>query len=128
MKHFQHPLHRGEMENPDLVGVGGSLQRRRYIILFLRLDTPVNQADYRTVVTEARYVMEGCGAMIASVDIMAEIIIGHTLLECFDVNDATILTALGGLPRTKLHAVRIAVKSLRCALKCFRHKCADVSD
>jgi nitrogen fixation protein NifU and related proteins len=68
-------------------------------------------------ITEVRFKTFGCEAAIAASSLLTEMIQGKALTEVQDITPAMITTALGGLPKVKLHAPALAEEALREALE-----------
>jgi nitrogen fixation protein NifU and related proteins len=71
-------------------------------------------------VTEVRYITDGCATTIASGSMATELAQTKTLDEALDINEDTILEALGGLPWESEHCALLAASVLRAAIRDYR--------
>jgi nitrogen fixation NifU-like protein len=107
--HFQNPRNVGELPDANAQAsvtnpvCGDVLQLRPKI------------ADGR--IAEACFKTFGCEAAIAASSLLTEMIKGKTLLDVQDITPELITTALGGLPKVKLHASALAEEALKEALE-----------
>jgi nitrogen fixation NifU-like protein len=67
-------------------------------------------------IVEAQFKTLGCEAAIAASSLLTEMVKGKGLVEAQAVTPEMITTALGGLPRVKLHASALAEEGLKQAL------------
>ena len=68
-------------------------------------------------IAEVRFKTFGCEAAIAASSLLTEMIKGKSLTDAYDITPDRITTALGGLPRVKLHASALADEALKEALE-----------
>ena len=69
----------------------------------------------RGVVVEARFRVEGCPGSIAVGSVLVELVIGRrAALESVAASDLE--AALGGVPPSKRHALRLAVETWKAAI------------
>ena len=108
MEHFQSPLNRGRLTEPDLTGVAGTPGQGPYIWLTLQLDGEQ--------VTESRFESNGCGVTIACGSILTELIQGLSVAECAALTADNIADALGGVPPDKAHCTTLAIEALQNAV------------
>ncbi len=73
-------------------------------------------------VVEAKFLTNGCGFMIASADVLAEIIIGKELAELHGLENLEIqITAkLDEFPESRRHCLNLAIETLQAAFNDFR--------
>jgi nitrogen fixation NifU-like protein len=100
---WSNPLHMGSMVNPDAHGsvasVCGDLME-----IFLKLEAGR--------VVEAKFRTNGCGTTVACGSYAAELAVGKTVHELFDVKGETILDRMGGLPAQERHCAYLAAEAL----------------
>ena len=68
-------------------------------------------------IADVRFKTFGCEAAIAASSLLTELIAGKSLTEVQDITPEMITTALGGLPKVKLHASALAEEGLKGALE-----------
>lgn len=68
-------------------------------------------------IAAVRFKTFGCEAAIAASSLLTEMIAGKSLAEVQDITPEMITTALGGLPKVKLHASALAEEGLKGALE-----------
>jgi len=108
IEHFQNPLHRGPLKNPDRVGLVGSPGGGPFFLLALKLD--------KDRILEAKFECHGCGASIATGSILTEALIGIDLDTAANLTTGDLFDALGGMPADKQHCLENAIHALRLAL------------
>jgi nitrogen fixation protein NifU and related proteins len=107
--HFQNPRNVGEL--PDTNARASVTNPVCGDVLQLHLKI----LDGRIV--EVRFKTFGCEAAIAASSLLTEMIKGQTLVEALDITPDMITTALGGLPKVKLHASALAEQALKQAIE-----------
>jgi nitrogen fixation NifU-like protein len=114
LDHFQNPRNLREMEHPDATGKGANPICGDVLTLYLHFDgNRIKSATFKTM---------GCGAAIASGSILTEILKGKSWEEADKIDTQTLLDALGGLPKIKMHCPELAVEALSSALKAYHKK------
>jgi nitrogen fixation NifU-like protein len=109
LDHFQNPRNLQEMKDADATGMGASPVCGDVMTLFLKFDKDrIKNATFKTM---------GCGAAIASGSILTEMLKGKSLSEARAINQQSLIDALGGLPKIKLHCPDLAIEALQSALK-----------
>jgi nitrogen fixation NifU-like protein len=68
------------------------------------------------MITDARFLTDGCATTIAAGGMACELAIGKTLREAFKITKEVILEQLGGLPEESIHCALLASDTLRVAL------------
>jgi nitrogen fixation protein NifU and related proteins len=107
--HFQNPRNVGEL--PDANAQAAVTNPVCGDVLHLMLII----VDGR--IAEVRFKTFGCEAAIAASSLLTEMIRGKTLADAEDITPEMITTALGGLPKIKLHASALAEEALKEALE-----------
>jgi NifU-like protein involved in Fe-S cluster formation len=106
--HFQHPRNLGDLPDADAVAEVENPACGDRTRLSLRI------VDGRIVA--AGFKAEGCPAAIAASSMTTELLIGMTLDQAAQLRDTDVATALGGLPRNKLHCSVLAEDVIRAAI------------
>ncbi len=109
MDHYRNPRNVGSLENPDAVGVAGSLTCGDQLKIYLKIKD--------NIVTDAKFQTFGCGSAVASSSILTEMIIGKTVDEVRKITNKDIADELGGLPPEKMHCSVMGYEALEDALK-----------
>ena len=74
------------------------------------------------VITDAKFKTFGCGAAIATSSMVTELIKGKTISEALKLSNKAVATALGGLPKVKMHCSVLAEQALKAALDDYEKK------
>ena len=74
------------------------------------------------VIEEAWFWTDGCGATIASGNMLTKIILGKNLKEASAVTSKQLISALDSLPKENLHCAVLAVHTLRKSIKNYYMK------
>lgn len=112
MDHYRNPRNVGEIENPDAVGIAGSLTCGDQLKIYLKIKD--------NIVTDAKFQTFGCGSAVASSSILTEMIIGKTVDEVKKITNKDIADELGGLPPEKMHCSVMGYEALEDALKNYK--------
>ncbi len=107
--HYRNPRNVGKLDNPDAVGIAGSLACGDQLKIYLKIQN--------NVVVDAKFQTFGCGSAVASSSILTEMIIGKTLDEVKKITNQDIADQLGGLPPEKMHCSVMGYEALEDALK-----------
>ncbi len=112
LDHFQHPRNLGDLERPDAVAeVENPACGDRTRLAVRVTDGTIAEARFRT---------EGCPAAIAASSMLTEMIVGKTLDEAAAIRDTDVASALGGLPRNKVHCSVLAEDVIRAVIDDFQ--------
>jgi nitrogen fixation NifU-like protein len=109
--HFQNPRNVGEL--PDANAQASAMNPVCGDVLQLHLKI----RDGR--IAEVRFKTFGCEAAIAASSLLTEMIKGQSLTEAEAITPDAITTALGGLPKVKLHASALAEQALKQAIEAY---------
>jgi nitrogen fixation protein NifU and related proteins len=107
--HFQNPRNVGEL--PDANAQASVTNPVCGDVLQLHLKI----LDGR--IAEVRFKTFGCEAAIAASSLLTEMIKGQSLSEAAAITPDKLTTALGGLPKVKLHASALAEQALQQAIE-----------
>ena len=112
MDHYRNPRNVGKLDNPDAVGIAGSLACGDQLKIYLKIENGI--------VTDAKFQTFGCGSAVASSSILTEMIIGKPLEDVRKITNKDIAEELGGLPPEKMHCSVMGYEALEDALKNFK--------
>jgi nitrogen fixation NifU-like protein len=107
--HFQNPRNVGELADANARAAVSNPVCGDVLQLMLQIN------DGR--IAQVRFKTFGCEAAIAASSLLTEMIQGKALTDVQDITPEMITTALGGLPRVKLHAASLAEEALKEALE-----------
>ena len=107
--HFQNPRNVGELADANAQASVSNPVCGDMLQLMLKI------SDGRIV--QVRFKTFGCEAAIAASSLLTEMIQGKALTDVQDITPEVITTALGGLPKVKLHAASLAEEALKAALE-----------
>jgi nitrogen fixation NifU-like protein len=107
--HFQNPRNVGELSDANAQASVTNPVCGDVLQLMLKItDGRIVEVGFKTF---------GCEAAIAASSLLTEMVKGKTLLDVQDITPEVITTALGGLPKVKLHASALAEEALKEALE-----------
>lgn len=110
---WRNPRFKGEIKNPEgyarITGSCGDTMQ-----IFLNFDG--------SKVKEASYITDGCGSSIVCGSFTAEMAIGKTFDEIFEIEGETILKRLGTFPKEDEHCAFLAAETLHEALGSYLKK------
>lgn len=112
MDHYRNPRNVGKLDNPDAVGIAGSLACGDQLKIYLKIE--------KGIVTDAKFQTFGCGSAVASSSILTEMIIGKSVEDVRKITNKDIADELGGLPPEKMHCSVMGYEALEDALKNYK--------
>lgn len=112
-EHFLHPHNVGEIEKPSGTGDVGSLACGDALKLTLK----INKDD---IITEAKFKTFGCASAIASSSVLTEMVTGMSVDDAAKITNEDIASALGGLPKEKMHCSVMGREALEAAIADYR--------
>lgn len=116
MSRFQNPKFVKEIKNPDAVGEVGNVACGDIMHLELKID------DKTQKIKDIGFKTFGCGAAIASSDVVCELAKGKTLEEAKKITKDDIVNKLGGMPKIKIHCSILGIEALNKAIKIYEEK------
>ena len=118
LKHFLHPKFFGKIKNADAVGKVGNIRCGDIMELYLK----IGKRNNKEIIKDIKFHTLGCGAAIASSDMLCETAKGETLKEALKIKFEDILKDLGELPPIKIHCSVLAIQALKNAIKDYKRK------
>lgn len=109
LDHFTSPRNFGEIPDADGIGTIGSEECGDMIQVWIKLSQDGHLSDIK-------YRVFGCPAVIACCSIMTELVLGKHLDVAGELTDEQVADALGGLPDNKYHCSNLAVSALHRAI------------
>lgn len=110
--HFTNPRNAGELENANGIGNAGDPGCGDTMKLFIKVE--------EGVITDARFLICGCVAAIASASVTTVLVKGKTVDEALMLTNEDISKALGGLPEQKMHCSVLGEEAIRNAVADYR--------
>jgi len=74
------------------------------------------------MITEIKFMTDGCGSSIASGSMVTEMAKGKTLIIAHKISQKYILSVLGGLPKESEHCALLAANTLKAAIRDYIEK------
>ncbi len=110
-EHFKNPKNVGEIKNPSFVSEVINPTCGDTIKIWGTVDDDI--------LTDIKYKVLGCAAAVASASMMSEMVMGKKIAEIMKLDDADVVSALGGLPPEKLTCSSFAMATLKRGLNNF---------
>jgi len=114
LEHFRAPRNVGVIEDADGSGHLGDASCGDAFVMFIKV------REGR--LADIKYLVQGCGAAIATCSALSEVAMGKTLDEAMEITDDDIARELGGLPLEKLHCSNLAATVLHRAIDDYRRR------
>jgi 7,8-dihydropterin-6-yl-methyl-4-(beta-D-ribofuranosyl)aminobenzene 5'-phosphate synthase len=109
LDHFTSPRNFGEIPDADGIGTIGSEECGDMIQVWIKVSQDGHLSDIK-------YKVFGCPAVIACCSIMTELVMGKYLDVAGELTDEQVADALGGLPVNKYHCSNLAASALHRAI------------
>jgi len=111
MDHFMNPRNVGEIADADGMGEIGDEECGDMVKVWIKV------IDEH--LAEVKYKVRGCPAAIAVCSMMSEMATGKHLDIAYEITDAQVAEALGGLPDQKFHCSNLAASGLQKAIMSY---------
>jgi nitrogen fixation NifU-like protein len=108
IRRFRSVAHKGLSFKPDGLGLGGSFESGRYVLIAIRCQAGV--------VGEARFESYNCLPAIAAADWVCETLTGLTAAQALELDAKRIASALGGLPPSRMFCASLVHLSMTQAI------------
>ncbi len=109
MEHFENPRNVGVIEDASGVGTVGNPACGDIMKLYIKvIDEKIEDVKFKTF---------GCGAAVATSSMVTELVKGKTVEEALLITNKTVIEALDGLPKNKIHCSVLAEDALKAAIE-----------
>ena len=108
LEHWRNPRNKGSLENPDIDVVEANPLCGDVV----RLQLSVKEGTVKDV----RFEGQGCAISQAAASLLTEMIKGKTVSELEEMKDEELLSALGGVIKTRLSCALLPLRALRKGL------------
>ncbi len=109
MKRFTNPKFVKRLKKPDAVGEVGNMKCGDIMHLEIKVKNhEISDIGFQTF---------GCGAAIATSDVVCELAKGRTLAKAKKISKNDIVKKLGGMPPIKIHCSILGIQALKKAIK-----------
>ena len=129
MDHFLHPRNMGELPDADGIGTVGNPICGDVMKMYLRVGKrevgSVSGSEgekWEEYVEDVKFQTLGCAAAIATSSMATEMIKGKPVEDALKLTKKTIVEALEGLPKTKIHCSVLAAEAVKKAINDYRSK------
>ncbi len=116
VEHARNPRNRGEMQNPDAIGKGGS-PCGDLMEFYLKIGKKKIKGKEVEYIRDVKFETMGCAAAIATASVTTELVKEKTLEEAKKLKSEEVIKILGGLPPIKAHCCDLTVSALQNAIK-----------
>lgn len=108
LDHWRHPRNKGRLPNPD----ASAVEANPLCGDVVRIELAVRDGR----ISDVRFEGEGCAISLASASVLTELVKGKPVVEAAGMADEELLSALGGVVRTRLTCALLSLRALRKAL------------
>ena len=113
MEHFENPRNVGVIEDASGVGTVGNPACGDIMKLYIKvIDEKIEDVKFKTF---------GCGAAVATSSMVTELVKGKTIEEALLITNKTVIEALDGLPKNKMHCSVLAEDALKAAIEDYQN-------
>lgn len=114
MDHFENPRNVGAIENADGIGTVGNPACGDIMKLYISVNDET--------IVDAKFKTFGCGAAVATSSMVTELVMGKSIDDALQISNKTVIEALDGLPKNKVHCSVLAEDALKAAIDDYRKK------
>jgi len=114
IREFMSPSNIGHIDDPS--GTGHITDNADAVELTLFISVDAGR------VTDAKYRIAGCTALIATLSVLSKELPGKTIVEAMAIDMAHLSEALEGLPESKWRCAGYAVQALHMAIEDYQSK------
>ncbi len=108
LDHWRHPRNKGRLPKPD----ASAVEANPLCGDVVRIELAVRDGR----ISDVRFEGEGCAISLASASVLTELVKGKPVAEAAGMADEELLSALGGVVRTRLTCALLPLRALRKAL------------
>ena len=108
MDHFANPRNMGEIDSPSGTGTVGNAKCGDIMKMYLSVEDGI--------ITDVKFKTFGCGAAVATSSMATELLKGKRVDEALSVTNKSVMEALDGLPKAKVHCSCLAEEAIHAAL------------
>ncbi|QAA76235.1 MAG: hypothetical protein BIP78_0469 [Candidatus Bipolaricaulis sibiricus] len=113
LDHWRHPRNKGRLPSPD----ASAVEANPLCGDVVRIELAIHDGR----VHDVRFEGEGCAISLAAASLLTELVQGKSVAEAAAVTDEALLSALGGVVRTRLSCALLPLRALRKALGATPH-------
>ena len=124
MDHFLHPRNMGELPDANGIGTVGNPICGDVMKIYLKIRNQESGISEQSqeIVEDVKFQTLGCAAAIATSSMATEMIKGKPVEDALKLTKETIVEALEGLPKTKIHCSVLAAEAVKKAIENYRGK------
>lgn len=126
LDHFRNPQNMGEIKNPDGVATVGNPVCGDVMRLYIKVGKKPSFAKASKgkegYIKDIKFQTLGCAAAIAVSSILTTMVKGKPLKDVRKITNKTVIDALGGLPKAKIHCSVLVADALKKAIEDYRQK------
>lgn len=113
LKRFKNPKFVKNVKDADGTGEVGNVSCGDVMHLEIKVkDNRIEDIGFKTF---------GCGAAIASSDVVCELALGKTIDEAQNLTKDDIVKKLGGMPKIKVHCSVLGIEALKKAIENYKN-------
>lgn len=114
LEHFKNPRNVGKIDNADGIGEIGNARCGDIMKIYIKVNN--------NIITDVKFNTYGCASAIATSSIATEMIKGKSIEEALKLTNKAVVTALDGLPASKLHCSVLAEEAVKAAIADYYKK------